>query len=77
MRNIDNTTRMTLPVLDVIDSSKSDYPGMSWFSMRVSPNRPAAEGEGADAATADKPAAKAAPENKAAPESEAAKEAKK
>jgi type IV pilus assembly protein PilN len=45
MRNIDSTTRMKQPVLDVIDSSKSDYPGMSWFSMRVSPNRPSTEGD--------------------------------
>jgi type IV pilus assembly protein PilN len=43
MRNIDTAAWMTGPILDVIDSSKSDYPGMSWFSMRVTQDRPAAE----------------------------------
>jgi type IV pilus assembly protein PilN len=50
MRNIDTAAWMSNPILDVIDSSKSEYPGMSWFSMRV---------------TQDRPAAEAAPENKA------------
>lgn len=41
MRNIDTAAWMARPVLDVIDSSKSDYAGMSWFSLRVAQNRPA------------------------------------
>lgn len=41
MRNIDTAAWMSTPVLDVIDSSKSEYAGMSWFSLRVAQNRPA------------------------------------
>lgn len=59
MRNIDSTTRMTAPVLDVIDSSKSDYAGMSWFSMRVSPKAPAAEVPADNTKSAPAPAATA------------------
>lgn len=41
MRNIDTAAWMSKPVLDVIDSSKSEYAGMSWFGLRVSQSRPA------------------------------------
>ncbi len=80
MRNIDSTTRMTLPLLDVIDSSKSDYPGMSWFAMRVTPNHPGSEPEPEapveEKPAAGKPAGKAPANAKAAPAAPA-KEAKK
>lgn len=40
MRNIDTAAWMNKPALEVIDSSKSEYAGMSWFSLRVVQNRP-------------------------------------
>lgn len=43
MRNVDTAAWMTKPVLDVIDSSKSEYPGLSWFSMRALQHRPVSE----------------------------------
>jgi type IV pilus assembly protein PilN len=43
MRNVDTAAWMTKPVLDVIDSSKSEYPGLSWFSMHAAQHRPASE----------------------------------
>lgn len=52
MRNIDTAAWMAKPVLDVIDSSKSEYAGMSWFSLRVAQNRPAPAEEPKDKAKA-------------------------
>ena len=43
MRNVDTAAWMAKPVLDVIDSSKSEYPGLSWFSMHAVQHRPASE----------------------------------
>lgn len=43
MRNIDTAAWMNKPALEVIDSSKSEYAGMSWFSLRVAQNRPISE----------------------------------
>lgn len=40
MRNVDTAMWMNKPSLDVIDSSKTEYPGMSWFSMRATQIRP-------------------------------------
>lgn len=43
MRNLDSSTWIAKPSLEVIDSSKSEYLGMSWFSMRATQIRPSEE----------------------------------
>jgi len=41
MKNLDGSEWLLGPRLDVIDSSKKQYPGLSWFNLRVSQTRPA------------------------------------
>lgn len=60
MRNIDTAAWMNKPALEVIDSSKSEYTGMSWFSLRVEQNRPSVE-EKNPAPSANKPAVETKP----------------
>jgi len=41
MKNLDVSVWMKGPRLDVIDSSKKEYAGLSWFNLRVAQTRPA------------------------------------
>ena len=45
MKNLDISDWMKSPRLDVIDSSKKEYAGLSWFNLRVSQSRPAKDDE--------------------------------
>ncbi len=41
MKNLDGSEWLKGPRLDVIDSSKAKYQGLSWFNLRVSQSKPA------------------------------------
>ncbi len=43
MRTLDESSWLTSPALDVIDSSKKDYAGLAWFTLRVNQTRPKTE----------------------------------
>lgn len=43
MRNLNNSPWLTNPRLEVIKSDNSDYPGASWFQMKVSQTVPKTE----------------------------------
>lgn len=43
MKTLDESQWMTNPTLDVIDSSKKEYPGMSWFNLSVTEVHPTSE----------------------------------
>ena len=49
MHNLDESAWLTRPSLDIIDSSKSEYPGLAWFKLKVRQTRPT-EDSGEDAA---------------------------
>ncbi len=40
MKNLDGSEWLKAPRLDVIDSSKSQYQGLSWFNLRVAQSKP-------------------------------------
>ena len=44
MRNLDNSPWLTNPRLTVIESNKKEYPGSSWFQLKVSQTNNKAEG---------------------------------
>ncbi len=45
MKNLDASQWMKGPRLDVIDSSKKEFDGLSWFNLRVGQTRPAKDDE--------------------------------
>jgi type IV pilus assembly protein PilN len=40
MKNLDSSEWLKRPRLDVIDSSKKEYAGLSWFNLRISQTKP-------------------------------------
>lgn len=40
MKNLDSSEWLIGPRLEVIDSSKTNYPGLSWFNLRVAQTKP-------------------------------------
>jgi type IV pilus assembly protein PilN len=40
MKNLDDSDWLASPALEVIDTRKKEYPGLSWFNLRVSQSRP-------------------------------------
>lgn len=45
MRNLDGSDWLTRPMLDVIDATKKEYSGLSWFDLRVSQSKPKTDEE--------------------------------
>ncbi len=54
MRSLDESEWLTKPSLDVIDSSKKEYIGLSWFNLKAQQTRPKSEQDSTDSATSNR-----------------------